>query len=67
MEPVTINLQVKTPAGSQSSTAIVRNEGDKIIVRSETPKLEISFSYVTLLEFLYGVEKEQRKVKVKQM
>ena len=67
MEPQTVGVQVKVADKIFSDTAIARHDEDIIILRIEKPQIEIRFNYVPMLEFLYGVEKERKKVKIKKM
>lgn len=69
-EPQTIGVQVKVGKLAASTTAILRHEEDEIILRAESPttgQVELHFNYVPILEFLWGVEKERKKVKIKKM
>lgn len=69
-EPQTIGVQVKVGKQQASATAILRHEEDMIILRTESPstgQVELHFNYVPILEFLWGVEKERKKVKIKKM
>ena len=45
-------------------SAIVTHEGDIVVIKTENPKLKIQFNYVPMLEFLYQLEAERRKVKM---
>jgi len=67
VEATTIGVQVfegsKKDEGNFQS-AIVTHEGDIVVIKTENPKLKIQFSYVPMLEFLYQLEAERRKVKM---
>lgn len=63
----TIGIQVKTGGKAATVTGILRNSGDQIILTTENPGVEISFNYLQMLEFLYSVEREQKKLKMKRM
>ena len=66
-EPQTIVVQVKKDGEATAGTAILRHEGDEVVLRIEQPKMELHFNYVPALEFLYKVDSERKKVKIKQM
>lgn len=67
VEPHTIGVQIKTAEKKTATNGIIRHDGDQIILRAEDPKIEIQFNYVPMMEFLYSVEKEQKKIKIKRM
>ncbi len=67
-EPQTIIVQVKKEDGEATAgSAILRHDGDEVTLRIEKPKMELHFNYVSVLEFLYKVDTERKKVKIKQM
>lgn len=67
-ETGTLALQVKLADGKAATVVgIVRNSGDEVVLKTEKPSVEIHFNYVPFLEFLYSVEREQKKVKMKRM
>lgn len=67
-ETGTIAVQVKLADGKSATVVgILRNKGDEIVLTTEKPGVELHFNYVPLLEFLYSVDREQKKVKIKQM
>ncbi len=69
-EPQTIGVQIRVGKQAASTTAILRHEEDEIILRAESPAtgpVELHFNYVPILEFLWNVEKERKKVKIKKM
>jgi hypothetical protein len=67
-ETGTLAVQVKTADGKAATVVgILRNNGDEVVLTTEKPKVELHFNYVPLLEFLYGVDREQKKVKLKRM
>ncbi len=67
-ESSTLGVQVKVAGGPASTVVgIVRNNGDEVVIKTEKPNLELHFNYVPLLEFLYAVDSEQKKVKLKRM
>lgn len=70
-EPQTIGVQIKVgKQAAASTTAILRHEEDEVILRAESPatgRVELHFNYLPILEFLWGVEKERKKVKLKRM
>lgn len=69
-EPQTLGVQIRVGKQSASTTAILRHEDDEVTLRAESPQtgqVELHFNYVPILEFLWGVEKERKKVKIKKM
>lgn len=69
-EPQTIGVQVRVGKQRASTTAILRHDDDEVILRAESPEtgqVELHFNYLPILEFLWGVEKERKKVKLKRM
>lgn len=69
-EPQTIGVQIRVGKQAASTTAILRHDEDEVILRTESPQtgtVELHFNYLPILEFLWGVEKERKKVKLKRM
>ena len=68
VETGTLAVQIKTADGKSATVVgILRNSGDEVVLKTEKPMVELHFNYVPLLEFLYSVEKERKKLKLKQM
>jgi len=67
VETTTIGVQVfegSNKAEGNFQSAIVSQDGDMILIKTENPRLKVQFNYVPMLEFLYQVEAERRKVKM---
>ena len=71
VESTTLGVQAissKPESGEEErnfQSAIIAHEGDIIVIKTENPKLKLQFNYVPMLEFLYQVEGERRKIKMK--
>ncbi|MFH0962264.1 MAG: hypothetical protein V1820_06290 [archaeon] len=68
VETGTIAVQVKLADGKSATVVgILKNDGDDVVLRTEKPGVELHFNYVPLLEYLFSVEKERKKIKLKRM